>query len=126
VEDINLDKLPLDGKRMLKELAEGNMVIARSRNDFLYILELDGGYQMFSHTAGAPGGGQKQFQKDEKNTAVIDKIADLSDSMFMAEFDKGFDLVSVMFTIEEAILSMFPPVDSYNGEMVDFGLPEDQ
>jgi len=122
VDDINLDILPREGKRMLKEIADGNMVIARSGNDFLYIVYFDDEFHLFSHSIGAPGGGRKQFPKDEKSTAVINKIADLSDAMFVAQFDKGFDLASVMYTAEEAILSMFPPVGSDDGEMVDFGL----
>jgi hypothetical protein len=37
------------------------MVVARSKNDFLYILEFDGRFIVFPY-AGAPGGGQKQFE----------------------------------------------------------------
>ena len=125
MEDINLDILPIDGERMLKELADGNMVIARSKNDFLYIIDSDDAYHLFSHTAGSPEGGMNQFPKDEKNTAIINKIADLADSMFVAGFDKEHELNTVMFTAEEAILSMFPFDDPDNEDKIDFSLPQD-
>ena len=120
VEDINLDILPIDGERMLKELADGNMVIARSKNDFLYIVEFDETFHMFSHRAGAADGGQQQFPKDEKTTAIVNKIADLSDAMFLAQFNKDHELNTVMYTAEEAILSMFPGDSRDSDETVDF------
>jgi len=79
---------------------------------------------MFSHTPGAPGGGQKQFPKDEKHTAIIKKIADISDTAYVVEFDKNLNLYGVMYTAEEAILSMFPGDDRDNDGVVDFSIPE--
>ena len=124
MENVNLDVLPKDGARMLKELAAGNMVIARSKNDFLYILDFGNEFHMFSHTPGAPGGGQKQFPKNEKYIATVRKIADMSDSVYMAEFDKNLNIYGVMATAEEAILSMFPGEDRSGDGMVDFSLPD--
>ena len=126
MENINLDLMPNDGERMLKEIAEGRMVVARSKNDFLYIVEFDDTIHMFSHTIGAPGGGQKQFPKDEKSTAMVRKVADLSDAVYQVEFDKGMNLFGVMYTAEEAIMSMFPGEDRDSDGMVDFSLPEEK
>jgi len=125
MENIKLDILPKDGERMLKELAAGNMVITRSKNEFLYILDFDGQYHMFSHTPGAPGGGQKQFPKNEKYDTSVRKLADLSDAVYVVEYDKSFNLYGVMSTAEEAILSMFPGDDRESDGMVDFSLPEE-
>jgi len=122
MENINLDILPKDGERILQELAAGNMVIARSKNDFLYILDFDGQFHMFSHTPGAPGGGQKQFPKDEQYTATVRKLADLSDAVYMAEFDKDLNLYGVMYTAEEGILAMFPGEDRDSDGTVDFSI----
>jgi len=124
VENINLDLLPADGNRMLEEISKGHMVIARSKSDFLYILEFDGSIHMFSHTIGAPGGGQKQFEKDEKSTAMVRKVADLSDAVYLCEFDKNLNLYSVMATAEQGILDMFPGEDRDNDGIVDFSIPE--
>jgi len=124
VENINLDLLPIDGNRMLEETAAGNLVIARSKNDFLYIIEFDEAVHMFSHTIGAPGGGQKQFPRDEKTIAMVKKIADLADAVYKAEFDKGMNLYSVMATAEQGILEMFPGDDRSSDGMVDFSIPE--
>ena len=125
MENVNLDLLPKDGERLLKELADGNMVITRSKNDFLYILDFDGQFHMFSHTSGAPGGGQRQFPKDEKYTAVVRNLAEISDAVYLAEFDKSMNLYGVMYTAEEGILDLFPGVDRDGDGMVDFGLPSD-
>jgi len=121
MENINLDVLPKDGERILKELADGNMVITRSKNDFLYIIEFDEQFHMFTHTPGAPGGGQRQFPKDEKYTATVRNLANISDAVYVAEYDKNLNLYGVMYTAEEGILSMFPGDDRDNDGIVDFG-----
>lgn len=113
MDQVDLHLLPKDGDRVLKELKDGNMVIVRSKNDFLYILDMDGQFHMFFHASGAPGGGKRQFPKDEKHTAVVRKLASLADGVYMATFDKSMNLFGVMATAEEGILSMFP------GEMGD-------
>lgn len=124
MENVNLDLLPKEGDRLLKELGQGHMVIVRSKNDFLYILDFDGKFHMFSHTPGAPGGGQKQFPKDEKYTAVIRKLADLSDAVYKAEFDRGLNLYGVMASAEEGILSLFPGDDRAKDSDIEFVIPE--
>ncbi|NLA88040.1 MAG: hypothetical protein GX847_12330 [Clostridiales bacterium] len=124
MENINLDILPKEGGRLLEELENGLMVIVRSKNDFLYILDFDGKFHMFSHTPGAPGGGQKQFPKDEKHTAVIRKLADLADAVYKAEFDKGLNLYGVMASAEEGILSLFPGNDRDKDSDIEFVIPE--
>lgn len=125
MDNINLDLLPKDGGRVLEELSSGNMVVARSKNSFLYIVDMDAQFHMFMHTPGAPGGGQRQFIKDEKNTAMVRKIADLSDAMYLVEYDKSFNLYGVMYSAEEGILSMFPGEDRESDGVIDFGLTEE-
>ena len=124
-ENISLDVLPKDGNRLLEELASGNMVITRSKNDFLYIVDFDGQFHMFSHTLGAPGGGQRQFPKDEKYTATVRNLAEISDAVYLAVFDKNLNLYGVMYAAEEGILTMFPGDDRENDGIVDFGPPEE-
>ena len=125
MDDINLDVLAIDGEVMLKELSEGKMVIARSKNDFIYIVAYDDNFHMFTHTAGDEGGSQKQFPVDEQNTAIVRKVAELSDSVFKAEFNQEYNLYGVMSTVEEAILELFPGDDRDLDGTVDFGLPDD-
>ena len=125
MDNVDLDILPKDGERVLKELSAGNMVIARSKNDFLYILEYDGHFHMFAHTPGAQGGGRRQFPLDEKHIAYVRKLADISDAVYLAEYDKGLDPYAVMFTAEEGILSLFPGDDRDSDGMVDFGISDE-
>lgn len=123
MENINLNLLPKEGAKILEELASGRMVIARSKNDFLYILKFDDKFHMFSHSPGNDGGGQKQFPVDEKYTAAVKKIADLSDTLYTAEFDKELSLYGVMASAEEGILSMFPGDDRNVDSDIEFVLP---
>ena len=121
MEEISLDVMPKDGERLLQELADGRMVIARSKNDFMYILDFDGQFHLFTHTPGAPGGSQKQFPKDEQYTATVRKLADLADAMYVVDFDKDLNIYGVMFSAEEGILSRFPGGDRDSDGVVDFG-----
>ena len=124
MDDINLDIIPNEGERMLKELSDGKMIIARSKNDFIYIVAYDEQFHMFAHTPGNEGGSQKQFPVGEESLAVVRKIAELADTVFMAEFNKDYNLYGVMYTAEEAILELFPGDDRDADRTVDFGLPE--
>jgi hypothetical protein len=99
------------------------MVAARSKNDFMYIIERDGAFNLFSHSPGAPGGGRKQFPKNEKYSAVISKLADMADSLYLVEFDSAFDVYGVMFSAEEGILSMFPGEDRDGDGDMEFVIP---
>lgn len=124
MENVNLELIPKDSDRLLEELGQGHMVIVRSKNDFLYILDFDGKFHMFSHTPGAPGGGQKQFPKDEKYTAVLRKLVDLADAVYKAEFDRELNLYGVMASAEEGILSLFPGDDRDKDSDIEFVIPE--
>jgi hypothetical protein len=122
--NVNLDLLPKESDRVMKELSCGNMVIARSKNDFLYMLDFNDEFHFFSHTPGAPGGGQKQFPKDEKHYAVIRKVVDLADSLFLANYDKSLNVYGVMSAAEEGILSLFPGNDRETDADIDFEIRE--
>ena len=124
MENINLELLPKDSERVLKELSEGRLITARSKNDFIYIVAMDDQFHMFIHTPGNPEGGRKQYPIDEKNLAVVRKVVELADFIYLSEFDKEMDLYGVLFTTEEAILDLFPGEDRDSDGMVDFGLPD--
>lgn len=119
---IHLEPLPKEGGKLEQALSEGKLAVARSKNDFLYILDRGGQFHMFTHTPGSPGGGQKQFPKDEKYTAMVCNLAGLADALFAVEFAEGMDLYGVLASAEEAILTAFPGSDRDADEMVDFSL----
>lgn len=118
--DIKLDILPKEAERIMQELSRSNMIIARSKNEFIYILEFDSKFHLFYHVPGSPSGGKKQFEKNEKYTAVIRNFANLADALFVVEFDKDFNLYDVMASAEDAILSAFPGDDRNADEDVEF------
>ncbi len=117
-DSVTLDLLPKDGERILHELKSGNMVVFRSKDDFLYTLEFNGQYHMFSHTLGAQGGGQRQFPVNEKYQASVRKLCDLADSVYLCIFDKSMNLYGVLQSAEDGIISMFP--GDAPGETVEF------
>ena len=123
-DNISLDVLPKEADELMKALDNKNMAVARSKSDFLYILESDGEFLLFSHTAGTPGGGRKKFPKDEKYTAMIRNLANLADALFQVEFDKSLDLFGVMASAEEGILTMFPGEDREGNGDIEFIVPE--
>jgi len=121
---LRLDVLPKDGDRIVEELSKGNMVAARSKNDFMYMMDNGTEFRLFSHTSGAPGGGSKTFPKNEKYTAVIRSFARMSDALFLVEFDRDMNLFGVLASAEEAILNMFPGKDRDADEAVEFHVPQ--
>jgi len=125
MEPINLELLPKDGEAIMKALEKGNMVVARSKADFLYVLDFEGEYHMFNHTPGAPGGGQKRFPKDEKHHAIVRKLPALSESLYVVEFQKEMNIYSVMASAEDGILSMFPGSDSDADGEIEFIVPSE-
>jgi len=119
-EIINIEPVGKDGDTILNELKKERMVIARSSDDFLYIVDFQGQYHMFSHTIGAAGGGQRQFPKNEKYRATVKKVVELADAVFSVEYDRQMNLYGVMATAEDAILSMFPSGDREKDAVVEF------
>jgi len=122
--NIRLDVLPKDADRILEELSKGNIVAARSKNNFMYMLDDGGEYRLFTHTPGSPGGGRKAFPINEKYTALIRSFAGMSDSLFLVEFDKGMNLFGVLAGAEEGILNMFPGNDRDADGTVEFLVPK--
>lgn len=124
--NIRLEVLPKDGDRILAELSKGNMVAARSKNNFMYLLDEGGEYRLFSHTPGTPTGGRKSFPKDEKHTAIIRSFAGVSDALFLIEFERTMNFFGVLASAEEGILSMYPGDDRDADEMVEFFVPQNK
>ena len=124
--NIRLDVLPKDADRILVELSKGNIVAARSKNDFMYMMEEGEEYRLFSHTPGSAGGGRKTFPKNEKYTALIRSFAVMSDAMFLVEYDRSMDFFGVLASAEEGILSMFPGDDRDADGTVEFLVPQDK
>ena len=122
-EMLSIELMPKDGDKLMAALALGRMAVARSKNDFLFILDDDKEFRLFTHTPGSPGGGRKQFPKDEKYSAIIRSLAAVADGVFVVEFDKRLDLYGVMASAEEGILSMFPGDDRDQDEDVEFFYP---
>jgi hypothetical protein len=121
---INLDILPNDGGKIISELNNGNMIVARSKNDFLYIVDKNNEYHLFSHSPGSSNGGRKRFPKNEKYTAIIRNFANLADSLYLVIYEKTFDLYGVMYSAEEGILNMFPGSDRESDEDIEYIVPE--
>lgn len=124
MQNVNLSPLPKDGERVLQELSSGHMVVARSGNDFIYIVDDSCEFQLFSHSPASQTAGRKRLPKDEKHSAIVRNVAGLADSLFLVEFDKGWNIYGVMAGAEEGILAMFPGDDRDADRDVEFVLPD--
>ncbi|MGI5971032.1 MAG: hypothetical protein ACOX7P_04830 [Oscillospiraceae bacterium] len=123
---VNLEVLSKDADRIIEALSSGNMVIARSGNEFLYVFDRDGEYLLFRHTPGFPGGGRKSFPKNEKGDAIVRNLAKIADRLYLAEFDGSMNIFGVMQSAEEGILSIFPGDDRSLDEDIEFIIPKKQ
>lgn len=122
---ISLDAIPKDGDRLMHAISQGQMIIARSNNEFLYVLKSDNEFYLFSHSPGSQSGGKKSFPVDEKYTAIIRNIASVATSLFKAEFDNSFNIYNVMASAEKGILSMYPGDNRDGDEDIEFMIPEE-
>ncbi|SHI19230.1 hypothetical protein SAMN02745823_03231 [Sporobacter termitidis DSM 10068] len=111
MENIGMITLPVKRGGILEGLGRGHMIIARSKNAFLYILERDNRYQLILHEHGAAGARRNQVPKYGQNTAAIQRLADRSEYLYEAEFDRALDIYTLMRCAEEGILSIFPDGD---------------
>lgn len=123
---IDLEVLGKEGEKLLAALGEGKLVAARSKDDFLYILEKDGEYHLFTHHLGAPEGGSKRFPKDEKYTAMMKSLATVSDAVFGVSFAPDMNLFGVMASAEHGILSMFPGEGNDEDGVITFAVPGEE
>ena len=120
---IDLEVLGKEGDKLLTALGEGKLVCARSRDDFLYILEKNGEYHLFTHHVGSPEGGNKRFPKDEKYTAMMKSLATVADAVFAATFEPEMNLFGVMASAEHGILSLFPGEGTEEDGIITFSVP---
>lgn len=120
---IDLEVLGKDGEVLLSALEDGKLVCARSQNDFLYILEKEGEFHLFTHHLGSPEGGNKRFPKDEKYTAMMKSLATVSDAVFAATFAPEMNLFGVLASAEHGILSLFPGKEEDEDGIITFSIP---
>lgn len=110
MEDICMEQLPKEGKKMLEILDEGKLLVVRTGDDFLYFLDGGENYQMFSHTAGQTQAGRRLQPKDRTKPEMFDQMAQSVDTAFAVTFDPAMDIPTVLYSAEEAILETFPMV----------------
>jgi len=127
MEQLQLELLPKDGDKVLDALRAKNLVVVRSKNDFMYVLLRNKQFQMFMHTPGSENGGRNQFPEDEKYNAIVKNFANLADMCVLVKYDeKKMNLFHVLASAEEAILTEFPGEDRDADEAVDFTPPTER
>jgi hypothetical protein len=120
---INLKILARDGDELMDALGRGDMIAARSKGQFLYILISDDKFQLFSHMTGAASGGRKSFPIDEKHRAVVKNLANMADSLYSVGFAADMDIYGVMVSAEEAVCAAFPEFGADEAGDVEFVIP---
>ncbi|MDR1573156.1 MAG: hypothetical protein LBS24_02470 [Clostridiales Family XIII bacterium] len=123
---INLNVLARDGDALFAALDCGDIVAARSKGHFLYILISNGCFQLFSHTTGAANGGKKSFPIDEKHRAVVKNLATVADALYAIGFDAGMNLYGVMASAEEAICAISAECGVDGDDDITFVIPGEE
>lgn len=118
MEDICMEQIPKDGKKMLEALDAGKLLIVRTKDDFVYFLDAGATYQMFSHTAGQVQAGRRLQPKNQTKPEMFDQMARSVDAAFAVEFEQGMNIPTLLYSAEEAILQAYPMVGEE--EKIDF------
>lgn len=108
--NLGIEQLPKDAAKMQEILSEGKLLVLRSRDEFIYMVDAGSEYRMFNHTAGEYRAGRRVQPKGSKDNEMFEGAAKTVDMAFSVEFDPNMDLPSVLYSAEEAILEAFPAV----------------
>ena len=110
MEELCMEQLTKDAEKFVETLEAGKLLVVRTKDDFIYILDAGRSYQMFSHTAGQPNAGRRMQDKELTPADMFKKMAGAVDTAFAVDFDRSMDIPTVLFSAEEAILEAFPMV----------------
>ena len=110
MEDLCMEQLTKDAARFIETLDAGKLLVIRTKDDFIYMLDAGDNYQMFSHTAGQMNAGRRLQPKELAQKDMFEKMAKAVDTAFAVGFDRSMDIPTVLYSAEEAILEAFPMV----------------
>ena len=110
MEELCMEQLTKDAAKFVETLEAGKLLVVRTKDDFIYILDAGADYQMFSHTAGQHNAGRRRQSKELTPADMFEKMASAVDTAFSVGFDRSMDIPTVLFSAEEAILEAFPMV----------------
>lgn len=110
MEDLCMEQLVKDAAKFVETLDAGKLLVIRTKDDFIYMLDAGDNYQMFSHTAGQMNAGRRLQPKELAQKDMFEKMAKAVDTAFAVEFDHAMDIPTVLYSAEEAILEAFPMV----------------
>lgn len=108
--ELALEQLPKDADKLQETLNEGKLLVLRSKDEFIYMVDGGNDYRMFNHTAGQYRAGRRMQPKSSKDREMFEGAAKTVDMAFAVTFDPAMDLPSVMYNAEEAILEAYPMV----------------
>lgn len=110
MEELCLEQLTKEAAKFVETLEAGKLLVVRTKDDFIYILDAGDNYQMFSHTAGQMNAGRRLQSKELAQKDMFEKMASAVDTAFSVGFDHSMDIPTVLYSAEEAILEAFPMV----------------
>ena len=108
--ELALEQLPKDADKLQETVEQGKMLVLRSKDEFIYMVDAGNDYRMFNHTAGQYRAGRRVQPKGSKDHEMFEGAAKAVDMAFAVTFDSSMDLPSVMYNAEEAILEAYPMV----------------
>jgi hypothetical protein len=116
-EKICIEEIKMDDNTPLEHLNMGRMVVGAAKEEILYMIDSGSRYDVFVHIPGTPEGRRNFIPKSDHSDALVRNLCKIAENLYSVEYDKSFDLNSVLVAAERAVLSVRPP------ETIEFFIP---
>lgn len=116
-EKICIEEIKIGGNAPLEHLNKGHMVVGAAKEEIMYLVDTGPRYDVFVHIPGTPEGRRNSIPKSDHSDALVRNLCKIAENLYSVEYDKTFDLNSVLVAAERAVLSVRPP------ETIEFEIP---
>ena len=121
--DVEIGPLGMDGDKLIASIKDGNMVAVLSGMEVMYTFLYRGRYQCFIHQLDAEEGRHKDWQVNERNTAMLKNLTAVADQLFEIKFGPQMDFMGVMVAAEKGIIGFLDSIGRLPAEDYDFMAP---
>ncbi len=119
--DVQIGALEKDGEAMMKALNEKNKMVAIvSGLEIMFVFIFRNRYQCFIHKFGAEEGRHKEWEINERNTAMLKNLDSTADQIFEVVSKPDMDYMGVMVSAEQGILNFMDYIGALPVEDTDF------
>lgn len=121
--DVEIGPLGKEGDKLMTSIQAGNMVAVVSGMEIMYTFLYRGRYQCFIHKMEAEEGRHKDWEINERNTAMLKNLPAAADYLFEIKFKPHMDMMGVMVAAETGIIRLMDMLGTLPAEDTDFMAP---